>query len=140
MNCHTLYGEGAKIGPDLTGSQRTNRDYLLENLIDPSAMVGSDYRMSSVALADGRVLDGLIAERTPRTLTIQTPTERLTVPLDEVEQVKSTGLSLMPEGQLELLTAAQARDLIAYLMSAEQVSRKANASDVAKPGAARGKD
>lgn len=140
MNCHTLYGEGAKIGPDLTGSQRANRDYLLENLIDPSAMVGSDYRMSSVALADGRVLDGLIAERTPRTLTIQTPTERLTVPVEEVEQVKATGLSLMPEGQLELLSAAEARDLIAYLMSTEQVPRQEKSGAARTPGGAAAKD
>ena len=48
QQCHKLYGEGGAIGPDLTGSNRSDLDYLLSNLIDPSAEVGRDFRMSVV--------------------------------------------------------------------------------------------
>jgi putative heme-binding domain-containing protein len=115
--CHVLFGEGARIGPELTGAQRSSLDYLLENLADPSATVGADYRMSVVALADGRVLNGVVLGRTERSLTLQTPTEKLVIPAEEVEEVRATNLSLMPEGQLEVMRPEQVRDLIGYLMS-----------------------
>jgi hypothetical protein len=60
---------------------------------------------------------------TENTLTLQTPTERLTIPLDEVEDSRDTNLSLMPEGQLDVLTDDGIRDLIAYLMSPEQIPK-----------------
>jgi putative heme-binding domain-containing protein len=123
-SCHVLFGEGAKIGPELTGSQRSSLDYLLENLADPSATVGADFRMSVVALADGRVLNGVVAGRTDQSLTLQTPTERLVIPMGEVEEVRQTTLSLMPEGQLDLLKPEQVRDLVGYLMSPTQVPEK----------------
>ncbi|HUE14498.1 MAG TPA: PVC-type heme-binding CxxCH protein [Planctomycetaceae bacterium] len=119
--CHTLFGQGAKIGPDLTGGQRTNLDYLLENIIDPSALVAPAYRMSTVVLADGRVLNGILNDQSGPTLTVQTPTERLLINRSEIEEVRKSELSLMPEGQLDVLAAKDVRDLIAYLMSPQQV-------------------
>ena len=61
-NCHRLFGTGGTIGPDLTGSGRHNLDYLLGNIVDPSAIVNKDYRMSVVRHADGRVLSGIICQ------------------------------------------------------------------------------
>ncbi|MEO8428844.1 MAG: c-type cytochrome, partial [Verrucomicrobiota bacterium] len=119
--CHTLYGDGGKVGPDLTGAGRDNLDYLLENTIDPSAVVTADFRMSVVNLKDGRVLNGLIAAKTDRTLTLKTMTETLTFERGEIQSVQESSLSLMPEGLLEALAPEQARDLIAYLMHKSQV-------------------
>ncbi len=119
--CHTLYSEGGKVGPDLTGGGRDNLDYLLENILDPSAVVTADFRMSMVDLKDGRVLNGLIAAKTERTLTLKTMTETLTVEREGIAGIRESTLSLMPEGLLEALTAEQARDLIAYLMHKSQV-------------------
>lgn len=120
--CHTLFGEGAKIGPDLTGSGRANLDYLLENLIDPSAIVGADFRMSVLTLKDGRVLNGIFGPKTDRTVTFQTPGERITIDGSEIVRTEDSAVSLMPEGLLESFNADQIRDLIAYLMSAQQVA------------------
>ena len=53
-SCHQLYGYGGEIGPDLTGAGRDNLDYLLENIVDPSASVSADFRMVVVAMNDGR--------------------------------------------------------------------------------------
>jgi putative membrane-bound dehydrogenase-like protein len=119
--CHTLFGQGGKIGPDLTGSQRSNLDYLLENLVDPAAQVGTDYRMSTVALADGRLLSGIVGDRSGPVLTIQTPTERLSVKQTDVEAIRPSNLSLMPEGLLDPLGEKDLRDLVGYLMSPQQV-------------------
>jgi putative heme-binding domain-containing protein len=120
-SCHVLYGEGKHIGPDLTGSNRDNLDYLLENVIDPSAVVAADFRMSVVTLKSGRVLTGVVGGQTDRTLAVQTQTERVTLERSEVDEVRPTPLSLMPDGLFNALADEQVRDLIAYLMARRQV-------------------
>jgi putative heme-binding domain-containing protein len=124
--CHTLFGQGGKLGPDLTGSQRANLDYLLENIIDPSAIVAPAYKMSTIALVDGRVLSGIVVDQPGPTLAVQTPTERMIVNRSDVEQIRKSDLSLMPDGLLEVLPEKEIRDLLAYLMSPQQVSLPVN--------------
>lgn len=116
-NCHALFGKGGAIGPDLTGANRNNLEYLLENILDPSASVAADFRTSVVELKDGRVLTGVVGAPTARTVTIQTATEKLTVPRDEIERTNPSKASLMPEGLLNMLTPEQIRDLFAFVMS-----------------------
>ena len=119
-NCHVLYGQGKTAGPDLTGSNRRNLEYLLENIIDPNASVAVDFRMSVVALANGRIFTGLIVEKTDKTLTLLTQNERVVIDRSEIEELKATTSSLMPEGLFQNLSDEQLRDLAAYLMSTEQ--------------------
>ncbi len=119
--CHRLYGEGGEVGPDLTGTGRANLDYLLENIVDPSAAVSADFRMTVMNLKDGRVLNGFITTKTGRTLTLQTMTEKLTLERTDIAQQQELPQSLMPEGLLGALTEAQVRDLFAYLMHPSQV-------------------
>jgi putative membrane-bound dehydrogenase-like protein len=134
LTCHTLFGQGGKIGPDLTGAQRQNLEYLLENVVDPSATVTNDYRMSTVALSDGRVLNGIVSSRTGPTLAVQTPTERLVVNRADVETIKDSNLSLMPEGLLDTLSEKEVGDLVAYLMSPQQVPLPADTAEKAGAG------
>ena len=119
--CHTLYGRGGQVGPDLTGSGRDNLDYLLDNIVDPSAVVNADFHMSVVELKDGRQLNGLVSAKTDRTLTLKTMNETLSLERGDVESVHESSLSLMPEGLLDTLNEPQVRNLIAYLMSRTQV-------------------
>ncbi len=119
--CHRLYGEGGEVGPDLTGTGRANLDYLLENIVDPSAAVSADFRMTVVNLKDGRVLNGFITTKTDRTLTLRTMTEKLTIERGEISGMQEMPQSLMPEGLLQAFSEAQVRDLIAYLMHPSQV-------------------
>jgi putative membrane-bound dehydrogenase-like protein len=120
-NCHVLYGEGKSAGPDLTGGNRRNLDYLLENLLDPSGLVAADFRMTVFQLNDGQTLSGVIVEQTDKTLTIQTQQERVTIPKSDVERTKPSTLSLMPDGLLTPLSPEQVRDLVGYLMTSQQV-------------------
>lgn len=125
-NCHTLFGVGAKVGPELTGAQRGNLEYLLENILNPSAVVGKDFRMSVVRTTDGRVLNGLVVSRDEQKMVLQTATELVTLADDEIEESRVTGKSAMPDGLLQNLSPDEVRDLIGYLMSPVQV-------EVAKP-------
>jgi len=119
--CHTMYGSGGKIGPDLTGSGRANLDYLLENIVDPGGVVSADYRMNIITLRDGRVLLGIIAAQTERTLTMRLLAEETTAEKNDIARQEASPVSMMPEGLLLALSPEQARDLIAYLMHPVQV-------------------
>lgn len=119
-SCHVLFGQGHLLGPDLTGSNRKNIDYLLENVIDPSASVGADFRTVLIAMKDGRVLNGVISQMNERTITLQSPKETISIDRHEIEEMKTSQVSLMPEGQLQKLSDNEVRDLIAYLMSSVQ--------------------
>jgi putative heme-binding domain-containing protein len=120
-NCHRLHGQGGTIGPDLTGSNRGDLDYLLSNLIDPSAEVSRDFRMSVVRAKNGRTMTGIIIERSEARVVVQSDQERMTLSPDEVDSITESRLSIMPEGQLEALSIEQVRDLLAYLMGKTQV-------------------
>ena len=87
--CHKLYGQGGDVGPDLTGSDRANPDYILENVLDPSATVGRDYTLTTVATRDGRLVAGIVREQSPAALVIQTASERITLPREDVEAIKT---------------------------------------------------
>jgi putative heme-binding domain-containing protein len=119
--CHKLHGVGAEIGPELTGSNRRDLEYLLANLLDPSALVGRDYQMTQVVTTDGRVIGGIVVAETPTSLALQTPTERIVVPLAEIDVRELSTQSLMPENQLAQMPQASAVALVAYLQHPTQV-------------------
>lgn len=114
--CHTLNGEGGHIGPELTGSNRDNLDYLLQNIGDPSSVVARDYQLTTLNLKDGRVLAGFIRSQNERTLTLQTLTESAVILLSDISGRETAPISLMPEGLLDALTEPEIRDLMTYLM------------------------
>jgi putative heme-binding domain-containing protein len=74
-NCHKLFDAGGAIGPEITGAQRTNLDYLLENLIDPSAAVARDFQMQIIQTTGGRVITGLVVAESENAVTVQTLNE-----------------------------------------------------------------
>ncbi len=120
-NCHQLFGDGRKVGPDITGAQRNNLDYLLENLVDPNAQISRDFQMEVVQTESGRVVTGLVKSETNAAITVSTPESDIVIPVDEIEVRKKSAVSMMPEGQLKTLTFTQTRDLIAYLGTGKQV-------------------
>jgi putative heme-binding domain-containing protein len=120
--CHTLFGSGGKIGPEITGSNRADLDYLLSNVLDPSAIVAKDYTTTLVWLNDARFINGILKATTDSTISLQTDTALVVVEKSDIETQKDSPNSLMPEGQLETLTQDEVRDLVAYLQSPKQVA------------------
>ena len=119
--CHMLFGEGGKVGPDITGSNRSELDYLLMNILDPNAEIAADYRPWELDTKDDRSILGLLVRQDAKVVTLQTPTEVVTVPRTEIQSFRQSPLSMMPEGLIAALGPSEVRDLIAYLRSAKQV-------------------
>jgi putative membrane-bound dehydrogenase-like protein len=121
-SCHKMFDAGGNVGPELTGSDRANADYILENILDPSAAVSKDYTMTNVATTDGRLLSGILRDQTPASVVVQTANDRVLLAREDIEAIKPSPLSMMPEGLLEPLSEPEVRDLFAYLASSTQVS------------------
>jgi putative heme-binding domain-containing protein len=119
--CHTLFDAGGKVGPELTGSQRANPEYLLSKLLDPNAAVAQDYQVTTVRTSRGRTISGIVKQETDRTLTLVTQNEEVRLPKRAIEERRKTKVSMMPEGLLAPLSEAEVRDLIAYLAGPNQV-------------------
>ena len=121
-SCHILYGDGAQIGPDLTGSNRANLDYILLNSVAPSYDVPESYQMVLIHTIDGRLVTGVIAEEDATKVVLKTVEQpRLVIAKADIETRKLSKKSLMPEGQLDQMKPQEVRDLIKYLQTTEQV-------------------
>lgn len=115
--CHTLFGEGGQTGPNLTGYQRDNLDFLLVAVVDPSAAIREEFTQFAIARKDGLVLNGLIDLQTPTTVTLRGANNQTTViNRDEIEELQAMRTSIMPDGLIDKLTDEEARDLFAFLM------------------------
>lgn len=120
--CHRMFGSGQDIGPNLTGSNRANLDYVLENVLGPNAVVSKDYLINIFNLKDGRVISGMISSETPEVISVAMPggTTMEFSPKD-VEQRTELQQSLMPAGLFDNLPIEDVSDLIKYLATPEQV-------------------
>jgi putative heme-binding domain-containing protein len=129
QNCHTLYGVGGKIGPDITGSNRNNLDYLLENIFDPHSVIPKDYAQTVVFLKNERTLTGIIKGDNGVAFTIQTPNEVLIINKGDVEELKPSAASIMPDDQMKPFSDKEVRALFAYLRHNQQVPMLATAEN-----------
>ncbi|MDB6117940.1 MAG: putative rane-bound dehydrogenase domain protein, partial [Verrucomicrobiaceae bacterium] len=138
--CHKLFGEGQNVGPDLTGSNRANLDYLLDNVLDPNAVIGKAYQLNIFELKDGRIASGVIKEETPAVYRIAMPGGfEQTLTVAEVRKRTVSPVSTMPEGLFEAMPKEQLIELVAYLQS--HASEPAKAGAVVKiDGAIEGED
>lgn len=119
--CHALYGEGAKVGPELTGSNRADLDYILRNILDPNAEIGRDYQLTTIELNDGRSAAGIVQKETPSSVTIANQAETVTIARENIKKLEKLEVSLMPPGLLSGMTESEVVDLIAYLRTQEKV-------------------
>jgi putative membrane-bound dehydrogenase-like protein len=122
QQCHTLYGIGGKVGPDITGSNRTDVHYLLENILDPSAVIPNEYKATKIDLKNGRVVTGILRGETPAAFTVVTANETLTVPKNEIDMLSPSNTSMMPDDLLKPLSETEVRALIAYLRHPSQTA------------------
>lgn len=120
QQCHTLFGAGARTGPELTGSNRANIDYILSNIVDPSAQIGKDYQVQVVVTVDGRTLNGIVKAEDQNAITLATANEVVVVPKSEIDERATSDKSMMPDDILKPFSEREIRSLIAYLASPVQ--------------------
>jgi putative heme-binding domain-containing protein len=118
-SCHSLNGQGARVGPDLTkiGSIRTPKD-LLEAVVFPSASFARGYEPWRLKTTDGSILDGLIVRETADAITLlQADRQEKRVPRAAVDLIQQGKTSVMPQGLDQQLTRRELADLLAFLSS-----------------------
>jgi putative heme-binding domain-containing protein len=118
--CHQLFGQGTKLGPDLTSANRQDRDFLLVSLVDPSSVIRKEYVSVIIQTTDGRVLTGLPVSRDDAEIKLRdSKNESLSVSTGEIESLVDSPVSLMPADLYRQLSPQELRDLFAYLQRKE---------------------
>jgi putative membrane-bound dehydrogenase-like protein len=116
LTCHQHQGRGRMVGPDLSGVAGRAADALLVDILDPNREVATDFAMISVATRRGQVVSGLLAEETPVSVKLRrAEAVEETILRAEIDELKSTGKSLMPEGLEQAINLTDMADLIAFL-------------------------
>ena len=116
--CHRLNGEGNLIGPELTHANRTDRDFLLVSLVDPSSVVRKEFQGVIIETRDGRIVTGLVSDPTPNGITlVGAKGERTTIDRESIEAMGESSRSLMPDDLYRELSPGDLRDLFKYLQS-----------------------
>jgi putative heme-binding domain-containing protein len=114
--CHMLNRDGGKIGPELTGYERDNLDFMLPAIVDPSLAIREEFTAFTVVTKDGQTLMGFLDAQTPQSITVRDLNgQKLVLSRTDVKSLTASPASLMPEGLLDALSEAQIRDLFAYL-------------------------
>ncbi len=114
--CHVLHGRGLEVGPNITRNGRGSFEQLVSSVFDPSLVVGEAYKSTIVATDDGRVLQGLLVEKNDQRVVLKVQGGKLeTIPADEIDTIKTSLKSLMPEGVELQLTNQEIADLFALL-------------------------
>jgi putative heme-binding domain-containing protein len=114
--CHTIFGEGGNVGPDLTANGRASFEQLISNVFDPSLAIAPAYQVTTVVTLDGRNLTGLVTEDGPQRVVLKLPGEGVeTIPRGNIKYVHLSKLSMMPEGLESMLDRKELADLFAFL-------------------------
>ena len=119
MQCHTIYGKGGEVGPALTGVGRDNLDLVLSNVLDPNLVVGKPYYQWIVKLKTGMNVNGLLAEENDKQIVLKDGTQKITISRADIDRMKETTLSMMPEGLEATMSEQEFVDLVGFLLTKE---------------------
>lgn len=114
--CHVVQGAGHVVGPDISDSRTKTAEQLLVSILNPGAAIDANYFRYTVVTIDGQVLDGLLVEETATAITLKQAEGKLTtIDRQDIDQARTTTVSLMPEGFEQQIKPEQMRDLISYI-------------------------
>lgn len=126
--CHRVRGLGGSVGPDLTSvPNKFDRNYVIETIIHPSRNISDQYSSSLVVLADGRLIDGIVTEQDGGKVAIypgKVGVEPIVVDSSEIDEIRPSKISQMPENLLDKLNAEELNDLMGYLMTGGDVKHR----------------
>ena len=121
--CHRLFEEGGGIGPDLTPFARDNLERMLVSIINPNLEIREGFENYIVMTSDGRVVTGFLADKDEQVVIIRgADGQNVILKKEDIDEMKATPLSVMPEGSLKQLDDQQLRDFFAYLRSSQPVN------------------
>ena len=115
VQCHRLGSEGARLGPELTGAGQHGVRYFLENIIDPDAVVGTDFQATTIKTKEDETLTGLLVSETPSAVTLRTTVGDSVIPKAGIKSTSTSPKSLMPEGLLNSLSDREQIELLKFL-------------------------
>src|SRR5439155_5670047 len=114
--CHQMQGQGHAVGPDLSGVGSQPKEALLNDILDPSREVSGDYLNYVLVTKRGQVLTGLLASETANSVRLRRAEgAEDTVLRSEIEDLRLTGKSLMPEGLEQTLSVQDVADILEFL-------------------------
>ena len=119
MQCHTIYGHGGSVGPDLTGVGRENTDAILANVLDPNLVIGAPYFVHVAKLKDGTVVSGVLVEDTPQRIVLKDQTKTYPIARKDISRLVTQNISMMPEGLEKTMNAQEFADLVSFLLTRE---------------------
>ncbi|MGE4182883.1 MAG: PVC-type heme-binding CxxCH protein [Limisphaerales bacterium] len=115
--CHVLGQDGVRVGPELSGAGKNGIRYYLENILDPNAVIGTDFQATTIDTKSGDTVSGLILQETDSAITLRTTTEQRVIAKADIAERSRGELSLMPEGLLESIPPREQIELLKYLTS-----------------------
>lgn len=120
LTCHAMQGEGARVGPDLSGIATHSRETLLVDILDPSRQVLPDFVSYTLVTAEGEVMTGLVIAESAASVTIRRPNAPdATAQRSQIKELKADGKSLMPDGLEQGLKVQDMADLLSFLRQPE---------------------
>jgi len=121
--CHVLFEEGGLIGPNLTQYKRDDLATMLVNIVNPSLQIREGFEPFIILTGDGLALNGFIADQDNRIIVLRTADgQTIVVPRDDIESMRASPTSIMPEGLLNNLSEQEVRDLFAYLRATQPLN------------------
>ena len=114
--CHVMHNRGYEVGPNITRNGRGNFEQLIVSVFDPSLVIGDAYKSVAVLTVDGRIINGIVVEQSDQrvVLKIQGGKQEV-IPTADIEELKQSSQSLMPEGLEAQMTKQELADLFALL-------------------------
>jgi neutral ceramidase len=142
--CHQAPASGAaagvtgqQVGPALAEAADRPVDQIVVAIVDPHRAVEPRWESTVIVTEDGEVIEGIVAESGQDAIVIvRAGGERRTVPRHQIETLRASGRSLMPEGFGRILAAADMADLVAFLRGGRPVPRAATAPAASTSSAA----
>jgi len=119
--CHRIGYVGGEIGPVLSqiGRSRTRRD-LVEAIVFPSARLEQSFRSTKVRMNDGEIMNGLVVDESPQSITLQVAADRRVVVMrEDIEESGPSDVSIMPAGLDQQVSRQEFADLLAFLENAK---------------------
>jgi putative heme-binding domain-containing protein len=114
--CHRVAGVGVDVAPDISDTRTKTAEQLLADILQPNRAIDNNYVSYAVVTADGQTLNGVIAAETATSVTLkQAENKIVTLLRQDIEELRSTGISLMPDGLEKNIPPQEMADLLSFL-------------------------